>query len=103
MAGVLDGDGDTGLLGTLGLELVIGLGESPCEVRAGSGATLMSRYKYGDKDLGSAFRFTSHIGLEYHFLENFSAFTRMQHMSNTGVYSENPGANLAMIGLRYAF
>jgi len=103
MAGVLDGGGDTGLLGTLGLELVIGLGDSPLEVRAGGGATLMSRYKYGEEDLGGAFQFTSHLGLEYHFLESVSAFARLQHMSNAGIYSENPGVNMAMIGLGYAF
>jgi hypothetical protein len=103
MTGVLDGGGDTGLLGTLGLELVIGLGHSPFTVRAGSGATLMSRHKYGDEDFGGAFQFTSHLGLEYHFLESYSAFTRVQHMSNAGIYSENPGINMAMIGLRHTF
>ena len=103
MASVLEGGGDTGLLGTLGLELVIGLGESPFDFRAGGGATLMSRYKYGDEDLGGAFQFTSYIGLDYRFLDRLSAFARLQHMSNAGIYSENPGVNMAMIGLRYAF
>jgi len=103
MASVLDGGGDTGFLGTLGLELVIGLGDSPFNVRAGGGATLMSRYQYGDEDLGGAFQLTSHLGLEYHFLESLSAFTRLQHMSNAGIYSENPGVNMVMVGLRYAF
>lgn len=103
MAGVLDGGGDTGLLGTLGLELVIGLGDSPFDFRTGGGATLMSRYKYGDEDLGGAFQFTSYIGLDYRFLERLSAFARLQHMSNAGIYSENPGINMAMVGLRYAF
>ena len=103
MAGVLDGGGDTGLLGTLGLELVIGLGDSPFDFRTGGGATLMSRYKYGDEDLGGAFQFTSYIGLDYRFLDRLSAFARLQHMSNAGIYSENPGVNMAMIGLRYAF
>ena len=103
MAGVLDGGGDTGLLGTLGLELVFGLGDSPFDFRTGGGATLMSRYKYGDEDLGGAFQFTSYIGLDYRFLERLSAFARLQHMSNAGIYSENPGVNMAMIGLRYAF
>lgn len=103
MAGVLDGGGDTGLLGTLGLELVIGLGDSPFDFRTGGGATLMSRYKYGDEDLGGAFQFTSYIGLDYRFLERLSAFARLQHMSNAGIYSENPGINMAMIGMRYAF
>ena len=103
MASVLDGGGDTGLLGTLGLELVIGLGDSPFEFRTGGGATLMSRYKYGNEDLGGAFQLTSHIGLEYRFLETLSGFARAQHMSNAGIYSENPGVNLMMIGLRYRF
>ncbi|MCB2170915.1 MAG: acyloxyacyl hydrolase [Deltaproteobacteria bacterium] len=103
MASVLEGGGDTGLLGTLGLELVIGLGDSPFEVRAGGGATLMSRYKYGDEDLGGAFQFTSYVGLEYRFLESFSGYARAQHMSNAGIYSENPAVNMIMMGLRYRF
>lgn len=103
MASVLEGGGDTGLLGTLGLELVIGLGDTPFEFRTGGGATLMSRYKYGDEDLGGAFQFASHIGLEYRFLERLSGFARLQHISNAGIYSKNPGVNLMAFGLRYAF
>lgn len=103
MAGVLDGGGDTGFLGTLGLELVIGLGDSPFEVRAGGGATLMSRYKYGDEDLGGPFQLTSYVGLEYRFLETWSGYARTQHMSNAGIYSENPAVNMIMMGLRYRF
>ena len=102
-ASVLDGGGDTGLLGALGLELVFGLGESPFEIRVGSQGTLMSRYKYGDEDFGGAFQFTTYIGMDYRLLERLNASARVQHMSNAGIYSKNPGVNFVMLGLRYAF
>lgn len=101
--GVLNGGGDTGLLGSLGLETVIGGDDNAFEVRVGCAATLMSDYTYGDEDFGGPFQFTSHIGLEYAFRESMSAMVRVQHMSNAGIYSSNPGVNLVMIGLRYQF
>ncbi|MCB2168314.1 MAG: hypothetical protein KQI78_11665 [Deltaproteobacteria bacterium] len=50
--GVLDGGGDTGLLSSIGLELVFDLDESPLEIRFGGQGTMMSRYEYGDEDFG---------------------------------------------------
>ena len=44
VAGSLDGGGDTALLGSIGLELVFDLDESPLEIRFGGQGTLMSRY-----------------------------------------------------------
>ena len=101
--GVLDGGGDTGLLGSMGLEMVLGGGDSAFEVRLGSALTLMSDYTYGEEDFGGSVAFTNHIGLDYWFLENMSALARVQHMSNAGLYRTNPGLNLIMLGLRYQF
>jgi len=102
-ASVLDGGSETGLLGTGGLELVLGLGDTGLEVRLGSAVTLMSDYTYGDEDLGGTLAFTSHIGLDYWFMEDWSVTSRVQHMSNASIYSDNPGVNMVMLGLRYQF
>lgn len=102
-ASVLDGGGETGFLGSLGLELLSSLGESPLEIRFGGAGTLMSRYEYGDEDFGGAFQFTTYIGLDYRILERLNAMARVQHMSNAGIYSTNPGVNFVMLGLCYAF
>ena len=101
--GVLNGGGDVGLLGLLGLETVIGGDDRAFKVRVGCALTLMSDYTYGDEDFGGPLQFTSHIGFEYAFMGNLSATARVQHMSNAGIYSSNPGVNLVMIGLRYQF
>jgi len=101
--GALDGGGDTGVIGSLGLALTFGSVNFPLELRIGSALTLMSEDEYGDEDFGGPFQFTSHIGLEYRFLENWSASARYQHMSNLDIYSRNPGLNLVVIGIGYHF
>jgi hypothetical protein len=103
--GILDGGGERGVAGSLGFEFVFGSsgGNLPLELRAGSALTLLSRHEYGDEDLGGPLQFTHHISLYYWFLENLSAVARLQHMSNAGIYSENPGLNMVMLALVYRF
>ncbi|MGD8243463.1 MAG: acyloxyacyl hydrolase [Desulfobacterales bacterium] len=101
-AGVLDGGGETGAIGSLGLAFVVGDGHD-FTVRVGSAATLMSEDEYGDEDLGTLFSFTSHIGMTYRFWDQLSARVRVQHMSNASLSDENPGVNMIMVGLHYAF
>lgn len=104
-AGVLEGGGDTGVVGSMGFEFVFGSARPKCpfELRAGSALTLISDHKYGDEDLGGPVQFTHHISLHYWFLENMSAMARVQHMSNADIYSENPGLDMVMLGLIYRF
>jgi hypothetical protein len=99
--GVLEGGDDAGLVGSLGFEFVFGSarGKCPFEIRAGSALTLISEDQYGDKDLGGPVQFTHHISLHYWFLENLSVMARVQHMSNAGIYDENPGLDMIMLGL----
>jgi len=99
--GVLEGGGDAGLVGSLGFEFVFGSarGKCPFQIRAGSALTLISEDQYGDEDLGGPVQFTHHISLHYWFLENLSAVARVQHMSNAGIYDENPGLDMIMLGL----
>jgi hypothetical protein len=100
--GVLRGGGETGTVGTVGFGFVFGEGHD-FTLRAGSGLTAMSEDEYGDEDFGSHFQFTHHFGLSYRIWDNLSARVRVQHMSNAGLASENPGLNLLMFGLHYAF
>ena len=103
--GILDGGGDTGVVGLLGFDFVFGTvsGKCPFEIRAGSGLTLISEDEYGDDDFGGPLQLTSHISLNYWILENLSAMARVQHMSNAGIYSSNAGLNLVMLGMLYRF
>ena len=105
VVGILDGGGDTGVAGSLGFEFVFGSasGRCPFQIRAGSALTLLSEDEYGEEDLGGPLQFTHHISLYYWFLENLSAVARVQHMSNAGIYSENPGLDIIMLALVYRF
>lgn len=99
--GVLEGGDDAGLVGSLGFEFVFSRarGQCPFEIRAGSALTLISEHQYGDEDLGGPVQFTHHISLYYWLLENLSVMARVQHMSNAGIYDENPGLDMIMLGL----
>lgn len=103
--GILDGGGDSGVAGSLGFEFVFGSssGRFPLEIRAGSALTLISEDEYGEEDLGGPLQFTHHISLYYWFLDYLSAVARVQHMSNAGIYSENPGVDIIMLALVYRF
>lgn len=103
--GILDGGGDIGVAGSLGFEFAFGSasGRCPFEIRAGSALTLISEDEYGEEDLGGPVQFTHHISLYYWFLERLSAIVRVQHMSNAGIYSENPGVDMIMLALVYRF
>lgn len=103
--GILDGGGETGVAGSLGFEFVFGGAgrDLPLELRAGSALTLISRHKYGDEDLGGPVQLTHHISFYYWFLDNLSVLARVQHMSNAGIYSENPGVNMIMLAMVYRF
>lgn len=100
--GSLHGGGDVGAIGSLGLGFVLGDGHD-LNLRVGSAATYMTEDKYGDEDLGTQFTFTSHACVSYRFWNELSARFRVQHMSNASLSDENPGVNLFMFGLHYAF
>ena len=103
--GVLDGGGERGIAGSLGFEFVFSgaSGRFPLELRAGSALTLISEHEYGDEDLGGPVQFTHHISLYYWFLENLSVLASVQHMSNAGIYDENPGVNMIMLAMVYRY
>jgi len=90
-------------LGEVGPLLVLGYGEFLLTLAIGSNATGLSRSDFETKDLGIAFQFTTHIGLNWDFAQHFRLGYRYQHSSNAGLNSRNPGLNLHMLGLSYLF
>jgi hypothetical protein len=103
--GVLEGGGDLGLTGSLGLELVLSPADEsfPFELRLGSAVTLLSREAFGDEDFSGPVQFTEHIGLYYRMTEALRIMVQGQHMSNAGLYDRNPGLNAVMLGIVYRF
>ena len=41
------------------------------------------------------------IGLNYNFSRHFMMGYRLQHMSNAGIYTPNPGVNIHMLAIGY--
>lgn len=96
---VLDGRGDTGAA----------LSAGPVGVWAGDGGhwrfeigikpTILSEDRFGTRDLGGHFHFTSHVGIRYQLHPKFSVGYRVQHISNAGIASPNPGLDLHLLTL----
>ena len=70
---------------------------------AGSSPTFISRSDFGKEDLGGHFQFTSALCINVNFLEDMTAGHCFQHMSNAGIYDNNPGIDMHMFGLGYRF
>lgn len=104
-ASLLDAGGDSGMIGSLGLELVFGSasGEGLFQLRTGGAVSLLSEVDIGTEDFGGPVHFTLHIGSTYRLWDNLRAVLQLQHMSNAGIYSKNPGINTVMIGVLYSF
>jgi len=103
--GVLEGGGDVGLTGSLGVELVLSPadGRSPLELRLGTALTLLSREVFGEVDFSGPVQFTEHIGLYYRLKDDLRIMVQGQHLSNAGLYDRNPGLNAVMLGIVYRF
>ena len=102
-AGVLHGDGESAFVGSAGPGISItGYGDK-LEIPMGVNLTVISEDTFGDDDFGGPIQFTSHIGLNINVTRRMMIGYRLQHMSNAGLYSSNPGVNIHMLGIGYRF
>jgi hypothetical protein len=94
-------DEKSGMLAA-GADLVLGLWNGGIEFEVGFRPTWLFDPTYGDDDFGGGLQFTSHVGLAFNWRQIVLNY-RLQHTSNAGVYDNNPGLNLQMVGLGYRF
>jgi hypothetical protein len=85
-----------------GADLVYAVSWLPLELEAGFRPAWLSDAKYGQEDFGGAMQFISHIGATLR-LSPFALSYRFQHLSNAGIYGENPGLNLHLFGVGASF
>lgn len=102
-AGWLSGRGADGFAGGAGPAFEFEWKGLPVALRGGISPTLLSRDSFGNRNFGILFQLTSHVGLEFHVLPHVDIGYRFQHMSNAGLGLHNPGLNLHMFSLGYAF
>ena len=101
--GWLGDRGNNSAIGTLVPSLVLGRERLPLSLEGGVGPTVLTRDKFGSKDFGTEFQFTSHVGLNWDFATHWRLGYRFQHMSNAGLSQPNPGLNMHMFALSYLF
>jgi hypothetical protein len=98
----LAGGGEKSGMLAAGADLVLGLWDGGGEFEIGFRPTWLFDHTYGDDNFGGGMQFTSHAGLAISWqclVFNY----RLQHTSNAGIYENNPGLNLHMVGLGYRF
>jgi lipid A 3-O-deacylase len=101
--GYLNSQDTTAFVGTAGPLLELRKGKFPLALEVGASPTILSKYHFGNTDLGEDFQFTSHIGLTWYITDHLSCGYRFQHMSNAGLAKPNPGLNVEMLELSYHF
>ena len=69
-------------------------------IHAGFRPTLISRIRFRDLNLGTRLQFPSHIGILIRPLPHLAVGWRLQHMSNGGLDTHNPGVNLSTFEVR---
>ncbi len=102
-AGWLGAHGDDAFIGSLGPSLLLSYKPWPVSLEAGSSPTLMTVHNFGQTDLGGAFQFTTHIGVNWDVVAHVRVGYRFEHISNAGIYHDNPGINFHMFALSYLF
>jgi hypothetical protein len=60
-------------------------------------------YSMGDRDLGGEVHFRSLIGVGWTVSPNGAVVLSLDHISNAGLESENPGTETLTLGYRMAF
>ncbi|MCA1791267.1 MAG: acyloxyacyl hydrolase [Thioalkalivibrio sp.] len=98
-AAVLDGRGNTGAALSVGPVGVWDRDGARWRFEIGIKPTVLSEDRYGSRDLGGHFHFTSHLGIRYQLHPRFSVGYRVQHISNAGISSPNPGLDLHLLTL----
>jgi len=75
----------------------------PVWLEVGFSPTFISRHQFTDRNLGSFYQFTSHLGLNVDLGSRFRVGYRFQHMSDGGFVHPNPGLNMHVFGVSYLF
>lgn len=98
----IESGGDHGGWLAAGADLVYTTGGLPFELEAGFRPAWLVESEYGREDFGGSIQFISHVGATLRF-SPFALSYRFQHLSNAGIYGENPGLNLHLFGIGASF
>lgn len=101
-AAYLDGDAKDGGWISAGGDIVFSLLDGAFELEAGWRPAWLLEHEYGHDNFGGGFQFISHAGATVN-MGRTTVNYRFQHISNAGLYDENPGLQMHMLGLGVRF
>lgn len=102
-AGWFGDPGHNAFIASAGPSVVFGRLPIPFTIEGGISPTVITRWEFGGKDFGTPIQFISHVALNAEMGPSFRLYYRLEHMSNGGLASHNPGLNLHMLGFSYVF
>ena len=72
-------------------------------IEAGVGATVLTRTRFSNRNIGSAFQFGDHIGVGFLLTPNSRVGVRYSHFSNAGIKRPNPGLDTVQLTYTHQF
>jgi hypothetical protein len=100
---VLHGEGTTGAFARVAPLLDLSTEGFPVSLFVTTGPVLLTEDIFGDFDLGGYFHFASAIGLKCRLRDGWAVAYRIQHLSNAGIESPNPGLDLHLVRIARSF
>ena len=101
--GVLDGDDDSSVFVGFAPVFELSRADFPVRLAVAVGPTLFSEHELDELDLGGAVNFTSSVRLHWQVTQQLGVRYQYQHTSNAGLYDENDGIDMHVVGLSYSF
>lgn len=101
--GFIQGHSTTAGTVHLGFAGFIEPGDFPFDIVFSSGPTLLTEDTFGTFEIGGHLHFTSAVGIDCEFGNDWTVGYRFQHISNAGLRDENPGLNLHVLAIAREF
>ena len=102
-AGNLRAAQDNGFIASAGPGIAITIPQGWMSFVLGFKFVYLNDYQFGGEDLGGNVSFRQELGVEFKIYSGLHAGYRIQHMSNAGIYDNNPGLDMHILELRYRF
>jgi hypothetical protein len=103
-AGMLDGEGDRGFIGTLGPGICLTDRNKRFSLELSGGIALLPDYRMGDEDFGGPLQFTFDVGIGVRLFKHLGLGYRIQHFSDAAIFgSDNRGGETQMFEISYRF
>ena len=101
--GWLNVKGKEGIVGALGPGFILQHSDSRIRFEAGINVTLLGEDEFERHNFGGPLQATSYLAASLRLYRGSRVSYRLHHISNGGIYDPNPGLDVHLLGLSYAF